>query len=330
MLDVGRRQFITLLGGAAAAWPLAARAQQTILPIIGILSPLSATTAAQNIQAFRLGMRNLGYSEGRDITFELRFADGAVARLPELAAELVAFKPAAIVAGSAPAALAVRNLTRTIPVVMNTNQDPMAIGLAMGMARPGGNVTGVWIEGDEALIGKRLELLKEAVPGVSQVAVMLNPDDPTDADAFKAYPVAASALGLSARLFAVRAATEFEGAFAAASHANLQGMHVSHAPLFTNARTTITALAALFRIPAVYGFREFAVEGGLMSYASSLPDVYRQQARMVDKILKGAVSAEIPIERTTKFELVINLKTAKALGLDVPPTLLARADEVIE
>ena len=250
-----RREFITLLGGTAAAWPLAARAQQPILPIIGILSPLSATTAAQNIQAFRLGMRNLGYSEGRDITFELRFADGAVARLPELAAELVAFKPAAIVAGSAPAALAVRNLTRTIPVVMNTNQDPMAIGLAMGMARPGGNVTGVWIEGDEALIGKRLELLKEAVPGVSQVAVMLNPDDPTDADAFKAYPVAASALGLSARLFAVRAATEFEGAFAAASRANLQGMHVSHAPLFTNARTTITALAALFRIHAVYGFR---------------------------------------------------------------------------
>ena len=198
------------------------------------------------------------------------------------------------------------------------------------MARPGGNVTGVWIEGDEALIGKRLELLKEAVPGVSQVAVMLNPDDPTDADAFKAYPVAASALGLSARLFAVRAAAEFEAAFAAASRANLQGMHVSHAPLFTNARTTITALAALFRIPAVYGFREFAVEGGLMSYASSLPDVYRQQARMVDKILKGANSAEIPIERTTKFELVINLKTAKALGLEVPPTLLARADEVIE
>jgi putative ABC transport system substrate-binding protein len=250
--------------------------------------------------------------------------------LPELAAELVAFKPAAIVAGSAPAALAVRNLTRTIPVVMNTNQDPMAIGLAMGMARPGGNVTGVWIEGDEALIGKRLELLKEAVPGASQVAVMLNPDDPTDADAFKAYPAAANALGLSARLFAVRAATEFEGAFAAASRANLQGMHVSHAPLFTNARTTITALAALLRIPAVYGFREFAVEGGLMSYASSLPDAYRQQARMVDKILKGANSAELPIERTTKFELVINLKTAKALGLDIPAKLLALADEVIE
>jgi putative tryptophan/tyrosine transport system substrate-binding protein len=327
-----RREFITLLGGASV-WPLAARAQQPILPIIGILSPLSATTAAQNIQAFRLGMRNLGYSEGRDITFELRFADGAVARLPELAAELVAFKPAAIVAGSAPAALAVRNLTHTIPVVMNTNQDPMAIGLAMGMARPGGNVTGVWIEGDEALIGligKRLELHKEAVPGASQVAAMLNPDDPTDADAFKAFPAAASALGLSARLFAVRAAAEFEAAFAAASRANLQGMHVSHAPLFTNARTTITALAALSRIPAVYGFREFAVEGGLMSYASSLPDVYRQQARMVDKILKGATPAELPIERTTKFELVINLKTAKGLALEIPPSLLARADEVIE
>src|SRR6516225_11992682 len=163
-----RREFITLLGGAAA-WPITARAQQAIRPIIGILSPLSVTTAAQNIEAFRLGMRNLGYSEGRDITFELRFADGAVARLSELAAELVVLKPALIVAGSAPAALAVQNLTHTIPVVMNTNQDPMAIGLAMGMARPGGNVTGVWIEGDEALIGKRLGLLKEAVPGASQV-----------------------------------------------------------------------------------------------------------------------------------------------------------------
>ena len=159
---------------------------------------------------------------------------------------------------------------------------------------------------------------------------MLNPNDPTDTDAFKAFPAAAGALGLSVQLFAIRAATEFETAFATASRANLQGMHVSHAPLFTNARTTITALAALSRIPAVYGFREFAVEGGLMSYASSLPDVYRQQARMVDKILKGATPAELPIERTTKFELVINLKTAKALGLEIPPLLLARADEVIE
>ena len=171
-------------------------------------------------------------------------------------------------------------------------------------------------------------LLKEVVPGASQVAV--NPNDPTDADAFKAYPAAASALGLSARLFAVRAATEFEAAFAAASRANLHGMHVSHAPLFTNARTTITALAALSRIPAVYGFREFAIEGGLMSYATSLPDVYRQQARMVDKILKGATPAELPIERTTKFELVINLKTAKALGLTVPSAMQLLADEVIE
>src|SRR6516225_5683473 len=230
-----RREFVTLIGGAAA-WPLAARAQQQpIRPIIGILSPLSVTTAAQNIEAFRLGMRNLGYSEGRDITFELRFADGTLSRLPELAAGLVAFRPAAIVAGSAPAALAVQNLTHTIPVVMNTNQDPMAIGLAMGMARPGGNVTGVWIEGDEALIGKRLGLLKEAVPGASQVGVMLNPNDPTDTDAFKAFPAAAGALGLSVQLFAIRAATEFEAAFAAASRANLQGMHVSHAALFTNA-----------------------------------------------------------------------------------------------
>src|SRR5262249_44725613 len=151
---------------------------------------------------------------------------------------------------------------------MNTNQDPMAIGLAAGMSRPGGNVTGVWIEGDEALIGKRLELLKESVPGALQVGIMLNPDDPTDTDALQSFRAAAGAVGLSVRLFEVRAAMEFEAAFAAAGQAKVQGMHVSHAPLFTNARTTITGLAALARIPAVYGFREFAVEGGLMSYAS--------------------------------------------------------------
>jgi putative tryptophan/tyrosine transport system substrate-binding protein len=294
------------------------------------LSPLSATTAAQNIQAFRVGMRDLGYLDGRDVTIELRFSEGAVARLPELAAELVAFRPAVIVAGSAPAALAVRNLTHTIPIVMNTNQDPIAIGLAVGMARPGGNVTGIWFEGDQALIGKRLELLKEAVPSASQIGVILNPDDPTDTDSLKALPAAAGALNLSLRLFAVRAPTEFEAVFAASRQAGLHGMHVSHAPLFTDARTKITALAAPARIPAVYGFREFAIEGGLMSYASSLPNVYRQKATMVDKILKGATPGELPIERTTKFELVINLKAAKLLGLEIPPMLLARADEVIE
>jgi putative ABC transport system substrate-binding protein len=275
-------------------------------------------------------MRHLGYLEGRDVTIELRFAEGAVARLPELAAELVALKPAAIVAGSAASALAVRSVTHTIPIVMNTNQDPMSIGLAVGMAHPGLNITGIWIEGDQALIGKRLELLKEAVPSTSRVGAIVNPDDATDTDALKSLPAAGRVLGLAVQVLEVRRASEFEAVFATATQAGLQGLHISHAPLFTNARTQLTAIAARSHIPAVYGFREFVTEGGLMSYASSLPDVYRQQATMVDKILKGATPGDLPIERTTKFELVINLKTAKMLGLEVPPTLLARADEVIE
>jgi putative ABC transport system substrate-binding protein len=323
-----RREFITVLGGVAA-WPLAARAQQPGLPIVGLLSPLSATAAERNVAAFRRGMRDLGYLEGRNVAFALRFAEGEVARHPVLANELVSLNPAVIVVGSPGAVREVHKATRTIPIVMNTSYDPMVLGVAVSMARPGGNVTGFW-SGDEALIGKRLELLKHASPGISRVGVMVNPDDAGDVRSLAAVPAAAGALGLAVRVLEVRTAAEFEPAFAAAAREGVEGLHVSQVPLFNSRRAEVTALAARTRLPAIYSFREFAVAGGLISYAASLPDTYYRFASQVDKILKGANPGDLPIERPTKFELVVNLKTAKAMGLTIPEPFLLLADELIE
>ena len=324
-----RREFIALLGGAAAAWPLAARAQQPPgQPLVGLLSPVSATAA--HIGVFRRGMRDLGYVEGANVAFAFRFADGQVAKLSTLANELVALRPAVIVAGSLAAVLETHKATRTIPILMNIAQDPTVVGLAASMARPGGNVTGFWLEGDEALVGKRLDLLKLAVPGISRVGVMVNPDDAGDANSIKALPAAARALGLAVRVLDVRSAAEVEPSFAAAVHEGLQGLHVSQSSLFNANRAQVTAMAARAGLPAVYGFREFAVTGGLISYAASLPDSYRRLAGLVDKILKGASPGDLPIERPTTFELVVNLKTAKAMGLIIPEPFLLLADEVIE
>ena len=326
-----RRQFITLIGGAAAAWPLAARAQQTQgRPLIGVLSPLSAEMAARNIEALRQGLRDLGYVEGRNVGFEFRYAEGNLERLPALAAELAALQPAVIVAGSAPGALAARNATRTIPIVIASVQDPMALGLAVSMARPGGNVTGFWAEGDDSLIGKRLELLKDAVPGTSRLGVFVDPSDASDVSTVKALPAAARALSLELRVIEVHAADEFEAAFASAAREGVQGLYVSQNPFFFARRAQIAAMALRARLPAVDGYREFAVAGGLISYATSLPDFYRRFGGFVEKILKGANAGDLPIERATKFELIVNLKTAKALGLTVPESFLLRADEVIE
>jgi putative ABC transport system substrate-binding protein len=325
-----RRNFIALFGGAAAAWPLAARAQQPALPVIGLLSPLSAAAWVHIVGAFRRGMRDLGYVEGTNVSFTFRFADGQVAKLPALANELVALKPAVIAVGSSAAVLETHKATRTIPIVMTTSQDPTAVGLAASLARPGGNVTGFWTEGDEALIGKQLDLLKHAVPGIARVGVMVNPDDATDARSRKALPAAARALGLAVRVLDVRAAVEFEPVFAAAVREGLQGLHVSQSPLFYANRTQVTAIAARAGLPAVYGFREFAMAGGLISYAASLPDIWRRIAGLVDKILKGANPGDLPIERPTQFELVVNLKTAKSMGLTIPEPFLLLADEVTE
>jgi putative tryptophan/tyrosine transport system substrate-binding protein len=328
-----RREFITLLGGSATAmaWPLRLSAQQTQgRPLIGVLSPLSQEMAARNIEALRQGLHDLGYVEGRNVGIEFRYADGNLGRLPALAAELAALQPAVIIAGSAQGALAARNATRTIPIVIASVQDPMALGLAISMARPGGNVTGFWSEGDESLIGKRLELLKDAVPGTSRLGVFVDPSDASDVSTVKALPAAARALGLELRIIEVHSAAEFEAAFATAAREGAQGLYVSQNPFFFARRAQITAMAVRARLPAVDGYREFAVAGGLISYATSLPDFYRRFGAFVDKILKGANAGDLPIERATKFELVVNLKTAKALGLAIPESFLLRADEVIE
>ena len=325
-----RRAFLTLLGGAAA-WPLAASAQQPpSVSLIGVLSPVSAAAAAHYVEALREGLRGRGYEEGRNIVIEFRFADGMPGRLPDLAAELVRLRPAVIIAGSAPGALAAGNATRTIPVLFTQNQDPMALGLVHSMARPGGNVTGFWSEGDEGLIGKRLELLKDAVPSVSEIGFIVNPEDTADANALSSLPAVSHTLGLGVRVLEVRTAAELQMAFAAAGRERLQALHISQSPLFNSHRSEIAAMALGARLPAVYGFREFALAGGLISYATSLPHTYRQLAIFVDKILKGASPADLPIERASKFELVINLKTAKAMELELPSKLLAIADEVIE
>jgi putative ABC transport system substrate-binding protein len=327
-----RRAFITLLGGGVAAAvtrPLAAVAAGPRL--IGILSPLSMASAARNIEALRSGLRDLGYVEGREFAIEARFADGAVDRLAVLVAELIALRPAVIVAGALPAVLAARKATGTIPIVIAAmTADPMAAGLAVSMARPGGNVTGIWTEGDEALIGKRLELLKEAAGGLSRVGVLVDPANPSEAATLQSLPAATRALGLAARVLEVRGAADLESAFATAEREQLHGLHVSSDPLFLTYRAEIVALAARAGLPAIYSFREFPAGGGLMSYAPSLPAAYRRGAAFVDRILKGASPGDLPIERPTKFEMVINLKTAKALGLTIPQTLLVAADEVIE
>jgi putative tryptophan/tyrosine transport system substrate-binding protein len=323
-----RRDFIKAIT-VSTVWPLVARAQQSSgLPLIGILSPQSAATAARNVEAFRSGLHDLGYVEGRNIVIDLRYAEGNLGRISELAAELAALKPAAIVAGSEPAILAVRKATRTIPIVMSaTNEDPVALGLAVSLARPGSNVTGFWIEGDAPLIWKRLELLKDVMPHISRVGIIVNPDDTIDISAARSLPAAP---GLTVRIFEVRALNDLEAVLATAAREGVEGLVFSNDPVFITHRTEVAAMTARAGLPAVYGFREFAVAGGLMSYASSLPDIYRRSATLVDKILRGTNPADLPIERPTKYELVINLKAAKVIGLTVPPSLLSRADEVIE
>jgi putative ABC transport system substrate-binding protein len=323
-----RREFLGALG-ATVTWPVVARAQQVSShPLIGVLSPLSSASAA-HLEAFRAGLRELGYVEGRNITVELRFAEGVIERLPELAAELVALNPAVIVAGSPPAALAARNVTRTIPIVINSSENPVVLGLAASLARPGGNITGFWWD-DEGLTGKRFDLLKEAVPGTTRVGIILNPNDASDNNILASLPVLTRALDLTVRVLEVRTQTDFEPAFMTATREDLQALQISLAPMFFSHRAMLATLAANARLPAVYGMREFAISGGLMSYGASLPDIYRRLAGFADQILKGTGPADLPIQRPTKFELIINLKTAKALGLMISESLLLRADEVIE
>jgi putative ABC transport system substrate-binding protein len=324
-----RRDFIAVLGGAAAAWPLAARAQTSPkIPRIGYIAGAGATRSDHIVAAFRQGLTQLGHVEGQTIALEVRYAEGRSDRIPDLVAELVGLKMDVLMAGNSVAALAAQKATRTIPIVM-VAADPVGLGLVASLARPGGNVTGLSYF-NEAIIAKRLQLLKEFVPGLARVAVLRNPSIAVHATFWEETEVAARTLGVALQPLDIRGPDDFEAAFAAATQGNAQALIALDDALTIAHRPRIVALAASSRLPAMYGLREFPDDGGLMSYGASFVDLFRRAATYVDKILKGAKPADLPVVQPTKFEFVINLKTAKVLGLEVPPTLLARADAVIE
>jgi ABC-type uncharacterized transport system substrate-binding protein len=325
-----RREFITLLGGAAV-WPLAARAQPSpVRPLIGILSPLSAAAASRNIAAFRSALRDLGYVEGRNLTLAFHYGDGSAERMPSLARELVALNPDVVVAGATSGVLAAYNATRTIPIVAIVPDNPVTAGFAQSIAGPGRNVTGTWMLGDDTLVGKRLDLFRLAVPGLVRVGAMLNPDDPMDDLQIRPLPATARAVGITIEIIEVRDLGNLEAVAAHLMRANVQGLLVGAAPFWIPARAEVAAMAARLKLPAVYSWREFADAGGLMSYGPNLPDTYRQSARLVDKILKGTKPGDLPFELATRYELIVNLKTAKAMGLNISDSFLLLADEVIE
>jgi putative ABC transport system substrate-binding protein len=327
-----RREFLIGLG-AATLWPLAARAQQKRVPVIGYLGSGSPDLRLPSTAGFRQGLNETGYVEGQNITVVYRWAGGKMERFPALAAELVARKVDVIVtAGGTLAALAAKQATTTLPIVFAAVGDPVAEGLVTSLARPGGNVTGLSFFSQE-LVGKRLELLKQVVPGASLIALLLKPDSmPERAKEARLGEAnaAARALGVQLQVVEARGADDFDRAFSEMSEARAGALTILATPVFVLERRRLVDLAAKSRLPAVSEFREFVDDGGLMSYGPSLADLSRRAVTYVDKILKGAKPADLPVEQPTRFELVINLKTAKALGLTVPQALLARADEIIE
>jgi ABC-type uncharacterized transport system substrate-binding protein len=323
-----RREFITLLGGAAGAWPLAARAQQPAMPVIGLLSPITAADAKPFITAFRSALRDLGYVEGRNMIIAVRYAEGAPERMALLARELVALNPDVIVAGAYLAGA--RDATRTIPIVALTPEDPVEAGFAQSLSKPGGNVTGTWTLGNEAMVEKTLDFFKIAVPGLTRVGALFNPDDPTDRLQISRLSGASRAVGVTMEVIQVRDIGNRDVTAAEIKRANVNGLFVGQAPFYLVARAEITAMATRLKLPAVYGFRQYADAGGFMAYGPSLIEIYRQSARLVDRIVKGAKPAELPFELPTRYELVINLKAAKAIGLAISDSFLLAADEVIE
>jgi putative ABC transport system substrate-binding protein len=321
---------VTLTLSLLAA-PLAADAQQAgKVPRIGFLSLTSPSDRPPLLDAFRQRLRELGWVEGQNIVIDYRYAEGRVDRLPDLAAELVRLKVDLIVASAGTqAATAAKNATETIPIVMIYVRDPVGTGLIASLARPGGNVTGVSGSAGLELFAKQLELLKETVPKIRRVAILSNPDNAYHQLAIREVNVAARSLGVQLQLLEARGPNEFDGAFAAMAKERVGALLVLSDAIFSSHRTRLADLAARSRLPAAYGVRDSVEAGGLMSYGPSLLDSYRQAATYVDKILKGAKPADLPVEQPMKFELVLNLKTAEALGLTIPPLILFQADEVI-
>ena len=327
-----RRRFLAGTGAVLLAAPLATEAQQaTTIARIGWLGT-QAAGGPHLLEAFRQGLRDLGYTEGRNVVIEYRYSAGKSEQLPALAAELVALKVDVIVAANTPAALAAKRATRTIPIVCPAFPDPVATGLVTSFARPGGNVTGLSFFGPE-LVGKRMELLKQAMPGISRVAVLLVPTDVAEGQGeatLKAAEVAARRLGVRLQIVEARGPGDIDRAFSDMTKERADALTLLGGRMLFEERGRVVKLAAKKRLPAVYGLKEYVDVGGLMAYGPNVQDLFRRAATYVDKILRGAKPADLPVEQPTKFELVINLKTAKALGLTIPPSLLARADQVIE
>ena len=324
-----RREFITLLGGAAA-WPLAARAQQPTMPVIGFLSSRSPAESADSVTAFRQGLREAGFIEGQNLLIAFRWAEGRYDRLRELAADLVGLRVAILfAAGGSPSALAAKAATSTIPIVFSASNDPVSLGLVSSLSRPGGNITGMSAFNSE-LGPKRLELLKELVPTATTIAYLANPTNPIAEAELKAALAMASALSIQLHVLNASTDHELDAAFTAFDKLHAGGLVVAGEPFFDSKRDRLVSLTARHAIAACYAWREYVASGGLMSYGTSLMGSYRQAGIYAGRILKGELPADLPAMQSVKFEFVINLKTAKTLGLEISPTLSARADEVIE
>ena len=325
-----RRDFITLVGGGIAAWPLAARAQQPAMPVIGFLSALLQATTAPDTATFRQSLAEAGYVEGRNLGIEYRFAEGQYDRLPTMASELLPRQVAVIVAMGTPAALAAKAATASLPIVFSVTEDPVKLGLVASLARPDGNATGVSFLLSE-LGPKQLGLLRELVPAASRFGLLVNPNNENAKAITSDLKAAAATIGVEIEVVRATNSREIEAAFAALVRENkVDALVVATDPFFYSRRVQLATLATRHALPTIYNLRAYAEAGGLMSYGTNITEAYRQVGVYTGRILKGTKPADLPVVQSTKFDFIINLPTARALGLDVPPTLLARADEVIE
>ena len=325
-----RREFITILGGAAVVWPLAASAQQTAMPVVGFVNAASAKNYATLLAAFLKGLRETGYIDGQNVAIEYRWAEGRTDRLPAMVADLVHRRVAVIAATTTPAALAAKAATTTIPIVFETGGDPVKLGLVASLNRPGGNVTGVTQTNVET-VPKRLQFLHELLPTARIMALLVNPAEPALAEVYtKEVQAAARALGLELHVLNASTERDFDGVFAKLIQLRAGGLVIGPGAFFTSRSEHLGALTFRNAVPAIYHTREFAVAGGLLSYGADLADAYRLTGNYTGRVLKGEKPADLPVQQATKVELYINLKTAKALGVNVPNTLIGRADEVIE
>jgi putative ABC transport system substrate-binding protein len=326
-----RRDFITVISGAAAGWPFAARAQQTNIPVIGFLSFRSANESAGSEAAFREGLSEIGYSEGRSVHIAFRWAEGQKDRLPVLASDLVDNLRVAVIAatGGGPSALAAKAATKTVPIVFTYNGDPVKAGIVASLNRPEGNITGVtWFGAD--LAGKRLALFHDVVPNISTIGFLTNPSDPDESSQPADAQDAARQLNLKLVVINASAEREIDAAFATFAQQQVGAVVIASDPFFITRREQIVSLAARQRMPGIYPLREYVAAGGLMSYGNSLKEAFRHAGLYVGRILRGAKPSDLPVERLTKFEFIINLTTAKALGMTVPASFLSLADELIE